>query len=369
MGIIHDFMVKRKISKLEDEIAANPQPALFVALYNIYISEGKVEEANRTIHRGAALFPDSELKKTEEEARKVELEMERERLEDKIRNYPNPILYAKLAEVYLKSDEPDKSLKICQTGIQHYPKYGGTYLVIADICIYKGDNNGAIENFERALSLDRYNYTALRKLADLHMKNNDIPRAIKALEDILYFAPEDKPVQEELKKAKQMAQPDFERANTMAFIRKDALKHPVNFDNMKPAGTSAQAPAVAEPKERPVPAAKSGTPLSKLKEVSGVNEAIMVDSNGLVVDSFLKENSDEELVAALITTLYRTNSEYSNQLAIGKFEEFLISCEKEEINIYSGGDLILAVWADPSVKKGLLEMKIHDVLDIFLESR
>lgn len=358
MGLIHDLLFKRKVKKLEDEIAANPQPELFTALYEVFRADGKMEEANRVIHRGATLFPDSELKATEEEVKLLELRLDRERLEEKIRNYPNPILFAKLAEIYLKLEEPEKSLKVCQRGIQNFPKYGGTYLVIADVCLSKGDVEGAIENFERALSLDRYNYTALRKLAKLHGDNGDFPRTVKALEDILYFAPEDKAVQEELKLAKKQLLPNHGRATTQTLIRKDALKDPVKLSDLeKPTATLN------------VASATPSSPLAKLREVPGVKSSIIVDKNGLVVDGDLKPGSDEELTAALLTTVFRTTTGYSEQLGIGEFDEGIIFCEKEDLYLLCAGELVIGVWADSSVKKGLLEMKIHDVLEYFLETR
>ena len=51
MGLIHDLLIKRKIKKIEDEIIANPRPELFAALYEVYNSEGRMEEANRFIRK------------------------------------------------------------------------------------------------------------------------------------------------------------------------------------------------------------------------------------------------------------------------------------------------------------------------------
>ena len=171
--MLTNFLRNRRKQKLIAEIEENPQPApeAFVELVKLYREDGDFQTASRVAKRGAELYPQSEkILQSRADMERVSRDLEKERLRQKIDSYPNPILYARLAELYKVDGEVEAAIRVCQAGISSFPSYGGTYLVLGEICVENGDYAGARVHLEKAAELDKYNYTALKLLAQVYMQ-------------------------------------------------------------------------------------------------------------------------------------------------------------------------------------------------------
>ena len=69
----------------------------------------------------------------------------------------------------------------------------------------------------------------------------------------------------------------------------------------------------------------------------------------------------------MITNVFRTVARSAEPLSIGTFEDGLIEGEGGNIHLMGVEDMILAVFADPKVKMGMLEKTIRDFVDQILE--
>jgi predicted regulator of Ras-like GTPase activity (Roadblock/LC7/MglB family) len=360
--MLTNFLRNRRKQKLIAEIEENPHPTpdFFVELVRLYREDGDFQAASRIAKRGAELYPDSEkILQSRADMERVSRDLEKERLRQKIDSYPNPILYARLAELYKVDGEVEAARRVCQAGISSFPSYGGTYLVLGEICVEHQDHAGARVYLEKVAELDKYNYTALKLLAQVYVNLAMPDRAARKLEEILYFAPGDESVLEMLRSARQAAgEPppgQDEAAPTAEVVPEQPASAAAGEDGQEQRATRG-------PREQEINEA-----IRMMTQVNGVTGALLVDPYGLVIAAELNRDIDEELAGAMITNVFRTVARSAEQLSIGTFEEGLIEGDGGNIHLMGVEDMILAVFADPKVKQGMLEKTIRDFVDRILE--
>jgi predicted regulator of Ras-like GTPase activity (Roadblock/LC7/MglB family) len=360
--MLTNFLRNRRKQKLIAEIEENPQPApeSFVELVKLYREDGDFQTASRVAKRGAELYPQSEkILQSRADMERVSRDLEKERLRQKIDSYPNPILYARLAELYKVDGEIEAAIRVCQAGISSFPSYGGTYLVLGEICVENADYAGARVHLEKAAELDKYNYTALKLLAQVYMQLSMPDRAARKLEEILYFAPGDESILEMLRVAREAAgEPPVGEDQPAPPPEPQPVDEPV----VEPAPAEPKEKSRSEPREQEINSA-----IKMMTDVNGVTGALLVDPYGLVIAADLNPEIDEELGGAMITNVFRTVARSAEPLTIGTFEEGLIEGEGGNIHLMGVEDMILAVFADPKVKMGMLEKTIRDFVDRILE--
>ncbi len=349
-----------RIHKLEQSLVIKPTPQLYLQLADAHIDVGNQTKSAQVLKLGAARYPNApEIVRRQGEAEKYEREMEKKRLVERIQTHPNPILYARLAELYKADDELSRTIDTCQRGIKAFPKYGGTYLVLGQIYVEKKQWNEAVQQLEKSVALDKYNYLALKLLASVYMHLDRPVDALQKLDDILYFAPGDETILELSKKARETIgeqQPKssatLPKSNSSQRPPKSAsVKNPVTPPvSTRPYGL------IAKPTSRDQQFAKG---LAELRTVGGVNGAILVDQYGLIIAADLDPSLDESLAGALITNVYRTASNNSVKLGVGQFEEGVIEGEDGNIHIVQFDDMILTIFANVDAKLGLLEKSIR----------
>ena len=377
LAAISTWRSNSKIKGLEAQLRGRPTPVLYLHLADAYKVAGNSQKAAQILKMGVARFPSApEISRRQAEAEKIERENEKRRLRDKIHNQPNPILYARLAELYKADNQIDLTVQTCQSGIKAFPRYGGTYLVLGQIYIEKQQWEQAMPMLEKSVELDKYNYMALKLLAQVYMKVSRPADSVRRLEDILYFAPGDEAILELLKKAREAAGVAPTAGGTSGLhdtsstARESALRSAIQ----KPSGSGLRktitlgrladqkAGSAASMRDK---ALNDG--ILRLREVEGVTGAILVDQYGLVVAANLDASIDEGLAGALITNVYRTTSGNAAKMGVGDFEEGLIEGEAGNVHIVQFGDMIMAVFATSTVKMGLLETTIRDFSQAVLE--
>jgi predicted regulator of Ras-like GTPase activity (Roadblock/LC7/MglB family) len=353
---ITQWRVNGLIKKLEAGLQRRPTPQLYLQLADAHKDAGNHQRAAQVLKLGVARFPSApELNRRQAEAEKIERENEKKRLQEKISSHPNPILYARLAELCMADKEEEKTIQICQSGIKSFPRYGGTYLVLGQIYVERKNWDTAREMLEKSVELDKYNYMALKLLAQVYIELNRPSDADKRLADILYFAPGDEAILELQRKAR-------EKLGGRGGERREVL------DTGPVSGRATERKTIVAGKltnqrERSQQSLKDqllNEGIASLRAVEGVLGAILVDQYGLVVAADLDSSMDEGLVGALITNVYRTAGNDSVRLGIGQFEDGLIEGRQGNIHIILLGEMILAVFAKETVKMGFLEKHIRD---------
>lgn len=390
MGLFDRFVQWRtnsRIHALEQSLTTRPTPMLYLQLADAH-KMGNQSKSAQVLKLGAARFPTApEIVRRQAEAEKIEREMEKKRIVDKIQSHPNPILYARLAELYKADDEMNKTIDTCQRGIKAFPKYGGTYLVLGQIYAEKRQWPEAMQQLEKSVALDKYNYLALKLLAQVYLEIGRPEDAAQRLEDILYFAPGDESIIELIRKARDSA--DALNPNKSVSMADATAKGKAAASAAQPvqvprvgsknltgiaAASLARSSAIAATKStvQKAPSTKDqlyAKGLADLRAVTGVLGAILVDQYGLIVASDLDGTIDEGLAGAMITNVYRTASNNAVKLGVGQFEEGFIEGADGNIHVVQFDDMILTVFAKPEVKAGLLEKSIRDFAAVVFQKK
>ena len=140
MGFLSSLFSGREIARLEELVENSPAPSLFMRLAQLYRENGDDDKAREVTLRGARMFPESEaLGQAQADAQKVKNDAERHRLLAKIEQYPSPVLYARLAKLYLKDNDIDKADKIGRDGCRSYQDYGGLWARMGVVAICRGN--------------------------------------------------------------------------------------------------------------------------------------------------------------------------------------------------------------------------------------
>ncbi len=386
--MLSGFLRSRKMQKLLDDLESDskPQPEVFVELVQMYREDGDFQAAARIAKRGTELHPDSEkMLQSRADMERVTRDLEKERLRQKIQSYPNMILYARLATLYKDDGQIEASIQVCRAAISMFPYYGGTYLVLGEICTESGDFAGARVHLEKAVELDKYNYTALKLLAQVYMQLKMPDLSARRLEEILYFAPGDQSVMELLHTARASAgeAPPEEAPPSPKAVEAgaDPGVSPEGYAETEfaPEEETGEAEVGVEDEAGVSEGARGGGAVEIGREaeinaaihaiagITGVKGALLVDPYGLVIAAKLSKDVDEDLAGAMITNIYRAVARSAEPMGIGAFEDGLIEGEGGNIHVMGLEDMILAVFADPSVKMGMLEKTLRDFVDNILE--
>jgi len=110
-------------------------------------------------------------------------------LEARIKNNPHSLLFARLADFYLKEGRIDEAIELCKEGLQHNPSYITGNLVLGKAYIANGNYEKAEEELKKVLSYDKQYLSAHKLLGDLMTKLGWENKAILHYRDILKIDP------------------------------------------------------------------------------------------------------------------------------------------------------------------------------------
>ncbi len=365
MGWISNLLANRELARLEELARAAPAPSVFLRLGQIYRQQGDEERAQQIARKGAELFPDNaDLSAARADAERASHDVQKTRLRARIEQFPNPSLYAKLAGLHLRDGERDACLRVCEESLRSFPRYGGAYLVLAQVAFADGDPEAGYEHLKQAIALDKFNYMALMMLAEEHLRRGERDEARAVLQSILEFAPGDE-------KASEMLQ-DFD-AVAERCLRERQNRTPT--ERVHPGKKTATVAAVSEPAPTPQPAAAGGTgryaaALDALMATDGVEGALLIDRLGLVVASRNRDGAeiDEEMAGALVTNILRASGSATDAFGLGRMEEGILESEAGCAYLMDLDETAVAVFGQSDAKPGLLQQAVHAFARAVVES-
>jgi len=91
-------------------------------------------------------------------------------LEKKLQDNPQSILFARLADSYLKAERIDDALRVCEEGVRRYPHYVTGHLILGKCYLAKGLYDQAEKEFKRVLLFDPKHLSAHKHIGDLMKK-------------------------------------------------------------------------------------------------------------------------------------------------------------------------------------------------------
>lgn len=108
-----------------------------------------------------------------------------EQVERQFAQNPDGLVFARLADLYRRSGEPERGLEVLDHGLEKNPEYAGGHVVRGRCLRALGRDGAAEESFRRVLELDSQNQPALRNLGDLALEKGDRAAAARWFEELI----------------------------------------------------------------------------------------------------------------------------------------------------------------------------------------
>jgi len=366
MGFIRNLLRNREKHQLEEALLASPTPAAFLRLARLYQDEGDLPRARQIAKRGAAKFPDStEIGSAQEDLVRLDRQAECKRLRERVINYPNPRLYARLAELYRAGGEAQKAQQVAEAGARTYPNNGGLLYVLGELANDAGRAEEACDHLTKATEQDSYNYSALKTLGQVLGKLGRYAEAVATFKKILAFAPHDEKAKELYNQAVEATRATAAPTQAMETAEIKAAAE----DEEQSSSPSADTKVLGEEETAQIltEAGDLDAAVSELAGSAGVDGALLVDNYGLAVASALPAGMEENLAAAMVTGLRRSASPACGEMGLGAFEELAVELDSGSLYVYALREMTLAVFAAAGAKAGLLERCVHQFAEKVLD--
>jgi len=112
-----------------------------------------------------------------------------EKLERRYAENPDGRYFAPLADAYRKAGQVDHALEVVRAGIDKHPDYLSAHIVLGRCLLDTKDDAGAGDAFQRVLALDSENIIALKSLAEIAERRNELVQARQWLQQLLKVDP------------------------------------------------------------------------------------------------------------------------------------------------------------------------------------
>ncbi len=103
--------------------------------------------------------------------------------------------------------------------------------------------------------------------------------------------------------------------------------------------------------------------LGELNRVRGVGGSLLFNADGLLMESALRSDVDEQGLAAAASSLISQAARMCEQLGIGKQNAFSASGDQGGVMVCAAGAATLLILLDPSANLALLRLEVKPFID------
>ncbi len=264
---------------------------------------------------------------------------------------PNPLAYALLAEAFREEGMLREAEDVCRQGIERYPSYATTRVILAQILEERDDIEAAQREYEAVLFYDAGNLISRTALGRLLIKQGDMAQAAQHLEHVLFLSPGDDAARELLDVARGERPPPAEPRAPVEDRR--GRKAPAEGG----AG-GATAPSSGEEGAAAVPAGERiRRVLEELSEIEGVAGAMVVDKEGLSIASTIETEVGDDQFGALVEEMWHTAARYMEKMSLGVLRRGTVDGTLGKMVVLSLSDKALVIATEPDVRLGMVSFQ------------
>jgi thioredoxin-like negative regulator of GroEL/predicted regulator of Ras-like GTPase activity (Roadblock/LC7/MglB family) len=225
-------VVGKQLRRLRKRAHEQPSPTTMAELAETCFKLGLPEEAFRTLERGMAMYPDSELlHNLAAHLRRAEFERQARVLQRLVGENPNdPAAYLALAEIFFAVRDTNKVLEVVTEGLAHCPGEAALLLLAARVRLERCSRDLserdcilAVEDLRQVLQENPDNHEVRRLLGQVFYLLGHHRAAVELLEPYVQYNPWDEHAQGWLTAAQAGPGPAeslvLEQAVTRAFTR------------------------------------------------------------------------------------------------------------------------------------------------------
>jgi len=318
------------------------------------------------------------------------------------------LIFATLADVYLSSGMIDEAISILEDGLSRNPQYTLAKVILGRAYYSKNEIDKAIEVLEDAYKTAKNSENANFYLGQCYKKLGEDDKAIEFYEATLKINPNNEDARKELETLKptpvQVEQPELEPGAEVAAPeeaeiepaapiveeqekteiqpepvieaeeeRVEAIALPSEQIEDKveeisePIGAAEKRPPepeeLAQPEVPFVPLEALNASMKRLLSIAAIKGAFISSKDGLLIQSYYKEEVDLEEMCAMIAAIHNEAEQSFKFLREGDVEKFLIEKENETICVMAVGESLLTIVTEPEAKPGLLYVYARSIIN------
>ena len=245
------------------------------------------------------------------------------------------MIFAALSDAYRKKGDLAKAFHTCTKGLKFHPDYGPGHLVMAKINMERGMYSEAEKELALAVQADGKTRATELLLAQILIKRDQIKHAKKILEKLKTTDPENQVVGELLKTIRQKADSGSPDYDMMTVQERWHIEKVVDL--------------------------KDG--MHYLKSLPGVLGALVVEEDGLVLESRLNPHFKKEQIGAIATSITRCVKDRISGIGFGEYEQILIERENLEFWITKFNQKAFVLCCVPQANLGALKRRVGELLE------
>jgi len=257
---------------------------------------------------------------------------------------PSSQIFAALADAHRKKGDLDRAFRVCQNGLKVHPGYGSGHLVMAKINMDRGMYDWAESEIKKATELDGVTRTTELLLSEVFIYKGEFNKACRILEKLLQSDPENEQIRKLL-----------DIARKIPLETRPTIAPPVPVSRPQ-----AGAPAPTEPPSPPK--LNDRQLLRALVVIPGVEGALLVNKDGLVLEAEWNDQGDTDLMGALAAETARYCAVQMRESGFGTLQSVLIETGRSFLYLTNAAGRLLAVVCTESINLGTLKLKLASLL-------
>ena len=277
---------------------------------------------------------------------------------------PNSQIFAALAEALRKKGDLDKAFQTCQNGLKVHPNYGAAHTIMAKINLDRGQHDWAEAELKRARELDGPSRATDVLLAEIFIYKGTFEEAIRILKKLL----EGDPGSEHIKKLFDIAEqiPLEQEKEAEEKLKSSTEGTEIFVTEHAPIGSSSSLDdsVVGDTADDQF----SSEDLIKASvSIKGITGAMLVNHEGLVLESGWNAEIDRELCAS---TLMEVSKKLNSDLASDSFGDvswILIETQGETIQLVRNKQGTFIFLGTAKINLGPMRMKLTELFDRYKE--
>jgi len=278
----------------------------------------------------------------------LELEERIDKCQKILSEHPDSQIFAALAEAYRKKGELDRAFEFCRNGLRNHPDYGAGHLIMAKINFDREMYSEAEKELLLAIKLDGRTRLTEQLLARIMIKRGEFKEAKNVVEKLLTT---DK------------------KNSTLKTLLEEVQK---GLKEEKKRGVVFTPPEELIPREeKPAKVIEKNLPFSEalfsLTSLPSLMAALVIGDDGLVRESRLKIDFDQESLGATGTQIFREIRENLPSINFGELHQFLLETEEMDFWAVKLKKYILLMVCRSEANLGFLKIQVDQILERLAE--
>jgi len=278
----------------------------------------------------------------------LELEERIDKCQKILSEHPDSQIFAALAEAYRKKGELDKAFEVCRSGLRNHPDYGAGHLIMAKINFDREMYSEAEKELLLAIKSDGRTRLTEQLLARIMIKRGEFKEAKKVVEKLL----------------------STDKKNSSLKILLEEVQKGLKEEKKRGAGFAP--PEELMPREEmPAKIIERNLPFSEalfsLTSLPSLMAALIIGDDGLVRESRLKIDFDQESLGATGTQIFREIRENLPSINFGQLYQVLLETEEMDFWAVKLKKYILLMVCRSEANLGFLKIQVDQILERLAE--